>query len=67
MYLKSETSLEKYEPTTKQLYAYLSLFVCGLYQDQLMVVFYATFLAWYHSNNKADKIRTSKIFELVHR
>lgn len=31
-----------------------------------MVVFHAIFLTWYHNTNKADKIRTSEMFELAH-
>ncbi len=66
MFLKSQPSLEEYEPAAKRFLARLCLIVCGLHQDQLMAVFRATLPAWYASADKADKIRTSEIFESAH-
>lgn len=63
IYLKSQPSLEEYELAVKRFLACLCLVVHGLHQDQLMAVFRAIFLAWYPNANKADKIRTSEIFE----
>lgn len=63
MYLKSQASLEEYEPAAKRFWARLSLVARGLQQDQLMVVFRATLSAWYHNADKADKIRASEMFE----
>lgn len=66
MYLKSQPSLEEYEPAAKRFLARLCFVVRGLHQDQLMVVFRATLPAWYASADKADKIRASEIFESAH-
>ncbi len=66
MFLKSQPSLEEYEPTAKRFLARLCLIVRGFYQDQLMAVFRAILPAWYASADKVDKIRTSEIFESAH-
>ena len=66
IYLKSQPSLEEYEPATKRVLARLCFVVQGLNQDQLMVVFRATLSAWYASADKADKIRAFEIFKCAH-
>ena len=66
MYLQSQLFLEEYELAAKRFLARLCFVMRSLQQDQLMVVFCATLPAWYASANKADKIRTSEIFESAH-
>ena len=60
MYMKSQPSLDEYEPATKRFLAYLFFIVCGLNQDQINVIFYAAIPYCYNTAKKADKIRASK-------
>lgn len=65
-YLRSQPSIEEYEPAVKLFFARLSLIVRGLHQDQLVVLFRATLPFWYSSAGKADKFRVSELFESAH-
>lgn len=66
MYMKSQPSLDEYEPATKRFLAYLFFIVCGLNQDQINVIFYAAIPYCYNTAKKADKIRASKSWEFTH-
>ena len=65
-YLKSQPSIDDYALAVKRFLARLSLVVRGLNRDQVMVVFRATVPNWYSIAEKADKLRTSELFESVH-
>ena len=64
--MKSQPSLDEYEPAAKRFLARLSLIVRGLNQDQINVIFRVTIPNWYSTAEKADKIRASESWESAH-
>lgn len=47
VFMKKQKILEEYNTAIKVFFGYLSLPVCSLYQDQLIVIFCATLPNWY--------------------
>ncbi len=64
--MKSQPSLNKYEPIAKRFLACLSFIVRGLNQDKINVIFYATISNWYSTAKKSNKIRDSESCESAH-
>ncbi len=65
-YLKSQPSIDDYVLTVKRFLTRLSLVIRSLNRDQVMVVFRTTVLNWYSTAEKANKLRTSELFESAH-
>ena len=62
-FVKKQGTLEEYDAAVKVFLGRLSLLVCGLHQDQLMVVFRATIPNWYSTAEKNDKMAMTESFE----
>ena len=62
-FMKKQETLEEYDAAVKVFLDRLSLLVCGLYQDQLMVIFRVILPNWYHTCEKSDKLAMSESFE----
>ena len=63
MFLRSQGTLEEYTPAARIFIDCMSLIVCGLSLDYLMVVFQALASPWYNTVDKIEKAAIMKIFE----